>query len=478
MLSPNNLPALRDRPGSKLIICTTRDDWDILRLRPLVSTLAEFVEPHVIFIPPPADEDAPLLHMSKGHQLAVRIAYQDGAVAGFLAPDLLVSDGLVKKAVTLLESGKKAVFCPALRFGMESTLEAIQPRLLPDQPACLSPNFLSKVAVRSLHSEILRYDFKGAAFDNYPIWSYWRVPDRDGIIMYTTSWAMILGDYGAIQNHNDALLEQDTIDGFYIYQNFGHLSIKHEIVLLDDSWNGMFFSLTPESELTYFPLREIASNRKPIIGTLKRLIDMNRFYRSDVLDPLRRQFYGVPFIIHGEGIDNRYWATIAETCVILGFVRRAPQVCFQIFENIRDRHQNICKELYNNNHKYLFTHLALYTLSWKSVKRRARGLVRAIVLLVIDLIVHINRMYKRTAGKLKIIEPGTDSIDTHVIRPLLRRYGRSGLKEIIRRMPTAARRSFIYRARIKPRKMLKTMATTDYDVELARSRGNFRCKQT
>src|ERR1700730_16161534 len=37
LLAPNNLPVLKTRPGSKLIICTTKEDWAALSSRPLVQ---------------------------------------------------------------------------------------------------------------------------------------------------------------------------------------------------------------------------------------------------------------------------------------------------------------------------------------------------------------------------------------------------------------------------------------------------------
>jgi hypothetical protein len=154
------------------------------------------------------------------------------------------------KAVALVESGKKAVLCPALRYCMEPAFDRLnaQRLLRPDEPICLSPEFLSSVAVGSLHSEILRYDFEGPYFGDYPIWSFWRVPERNGIVLYTVSWALLLGDYSAIANYNDEFLGRGTIDGFFVHQNFGHLHGTESMAFLNDSYEGVFLSLTSESE--------------------------------------------------------------------------------------------------------------------------------------------------------------------------------------------------------------------------------------
>jgi hypothetical protein len=327
LLSPNNLPVLRDRPGSKLIICTTEEDWNALKTRPLVIELAKYVEPFIIYIQQPGPNDFPQLHMSKGHRLAARKAHEDKAVAGFLAPDLLISDGLIKKAVDLIEAGKQAVLCPALRFGMESALEQLNARqcFQPDQPANLAPEFLSAVAVASLHSEILRYDFESSTFDDYPIWSYWRVPDRRGIVLYTVSWAMMLGDYAAVPNFVDQFLDESTIDGFFIHKNFGHLDRADKMIFLTDSYDGVFLSLTSETELTYFPLRHYKINQYPLLGTLSRLGHINRFYHSDVLDPLRRRCYTIPIVIHADAIDSAYLSVIVESKSLM---RRATEASY------------------------------------------------------------------------------------------------------------------------------------------------------
>ena len=119
LLAPNNVPVLKSRPGSKLVVCTTSEDWSALKRRPLMRELAEHVEPLPLFIGYPEAGAAIQLHMSKGHRLAARRAYQDQAVAGFLAPDLLCSDGLIKTAVELIESRQEGGRLPgaALQHG-------------------------------------------------------------------------------------------------------------------------------------------------------------------------------------------------------------------------------------------------------------------------------------------------------------------------------------------------------------------------
>lgn len=304
LLSPNNLPLLQHVPGSKLIISTTSEDWAALRQTQLFQRLSTYVEPYFIDIgyPPPG---VPIqLHMSEGHLRAARKAHEDRAFAGFLAPDLIVSDGLVGACMAHAASGKKAVLAQALRFAMEPVVDALHKNgfMKPDAPMTLSPRFLGDLATKALHSEILRYEFESPYFHDYPIWSYWRVHGRACLVMHTVSWALLLARYG-IASYGDDLLQTSTIDGSYVYRNFAHLRDTGEMHMITDSDEALFMSLTPEAEMS-FPLRRGPSNREHQIGHFKRLTSMQRFLTSDVVDPFRRWAYQVPTFIHGDDLDG------------------------------------------------------------------------------------------------------------------------------------------------------------------------------
>lgn len=324
LLAPNNVPILKNRPGSKVVIATTRDDWDALEDRPLMRELAAYVEPLPIFISYPDKSAATQLHMSRAHQIAARRAYDDRAVAGFLAPDLLCSDGLIKTAVELIECGKTAVACPALRFNMEAALKRVIEAgfLKPGHVAALPAQFMGAVATNSLHPEILRYNFEGAEFDDYPIWSFWRVPGRDGLILYTVSWALLLADYAAIPRFTDEALNDSTIDGNYVWTNFGHLRETDKVALLSDSSEGTFISLTPENEFDFEPYNVRARKLNSIfqfmrMGTAKRTCDIRNFRNLPDIDPWRKWLYSVPIKIHGDEIDSAYEECISRTMAVM-----------------------------------------------------------------------------------------------------------------------------------------------------------------
>jgi hypothetical protein len=310
LMSPNNLPVLRDCPGSKFVIATSEQDWSALQGRPLFEQMREYVEPFFIDIGFPPEGVQQILHMSKGHRLAARKAIEDRAWAGFVAPDLLVSDGMIPFVLDKARSGKKAVLAPALRFAMEPVMAKLAERglLAPERPLDLPPRMMADMAHASLHSEIRRYEFDAPYFGDYPIWSYWQVPERNAIVVHTVSWALLLGDFAATQRYSDHFLEHGTIDGFYVYQNFYRGNRKKDLYLSRDSDELLFMSLTPEAELTYLPFQDRPIN-SAMGGEHNRLYDMHRFLFSQEVDPFRRWAYRVPCHIHGDDLTEASAAT-------------------------------------------------------------------------------------------------------------------------------------------------------------------------
>ena len=330
LLAPHNVPVLKNRPGSKILIATTAADWAYLQSRPIIQQLGRCIELFLIDIGvPQPGANAAQLHSAKGHQLGCRKAYEDGAIAGWLTPDLLMSDGLIEKTMALLEAGKKIVRFPALRYAMEPILERLQAAGLAqaNAPLTLPPEILSDIAVDSLHPEILRYDFDSDTFDDYPLWSFWRVPARRGLILYTVSWGFI-ADFTAIAKYDESRFALSTIDGVFPHDNFGHLP-EAEIGLLSDSFDALFMGLTPRDDLVFnnAPARTI--NRfygRYGLGTQKRMKDIHRLHYRPEIDASRRYLQLVPFVMHADPLDRPYKLVIRRTSALMA---RATSIGFR-----------------------------------------------------------------------------------------------------------------------------------------------------
>lgn len=321
LLAPKNVPALKGRAGSMILIATTVEDWNELKTRPLVKLLGSYIELFPIFIGEPGNTP-PQLHAAKGHRLACRKAYEDRAFAGWLTPDLILSDGLISKAVGLIDQGKKIVVCPALRFELEHPLEFLSalgyPRL--NEPLSLSAESLSALAVESLHPELLRYEFSSGDFGDYPIWTFWRVPGRKGLILYTVSWSLLFADFAAIPKYQDECFAYSTNDGPFAYLNFGHLQNTTHLAFLNDSQDGVFFSVTPKRDIILHSTAARLSNKFHgllRLGAVKRMRDISRLHRGREIDPLRRSFHYIPVIIHSDKIDFAYQQALAQTHALM-----------------------------------------------------------------------------------------------------------------------------------------------------------------
>ncbi len=358
LLSPNNLPILRGVPGSKFLISTTRDDWNALEGRPLFEQMRQYVEPVLIDIGYPDENKAlsaeitgrhrVMLHMSTGHRLAARKALADRAWAGFVAPDLLVSDGTIAFIIDKARQGKKAVLAPVFRYATEPVVESLEAQgfLRPDDPMDLKPRFLAELARRSLHSEIRSYEFDAPYFGDYPLWCYWPVPERKAIVIHSMSWGLLFGDFAKVPNYNDDVLDNDTTDGKYIYNTFYQGSLKEDLYYSTDSDEVFYLSLTPESELTYLPFQDRPINSS-FRGKENRIYEINRYLFSQGCDEFRRLAYRLPCHIHGDGLAPesiemaKTSSAIVERAIAMGNIERFGQ---RVYLDIFQRH----KDYWNN----------------------------------------------------------------------------------------------------------------------------------
>ncbi len=404
LLSPNNLPALRGLPGCKFLISTTQDDWSRLEGRPLFERMREYVEPVFIDIGYPGKEDLPILHMSKGHRLAASRAVEDGVWAGFFAPDLLVSDGTVAFVIDKARSGKKVVLAAALRYAMEPVVSSLGRLnlLRPDQPMQLDPRLLAGLACESLHSEIRRYEFEAPSFGDYPIWSYWRVPGGSAMVVHTVSWALLLADFADTHGYSDSILETDTIDGQYVYRNFYRGNDRRQLYLSSDSDEALFISLTPESELTFYPMQYRRINRTPG-GLSQRLVDIRRFLTGPDVDDFRRLAYTIPVHIHGDELVEASTSTAKRSASV---VARALRM------GAGER----------------FRHYAAIALSQVMLQIRY-GDRKLVAKLIARLIAKLRATYRR--GEAYLLRMGFG----WMIGPLLGRAKRETLERLVRMVP-------------------------------------------
>lgn len=299
LLSPNNIPALDRRRGSKFLIAAPAADWEAVQDHPMLRRLRAYAEPEWLNLEVSPDDhrmDRKMLAMSRGHRLIASRAFDDRAYGVFVTPDLILSDGSVAAMERFAEAGKKVVLAVAIRYQHEPVLAELEQGgyLKPGQPLAIGPRDLMHVALRHLHSETLRYEYEAPWFGASPVSVYWQVPDGGGIIIHSFSWAPLLVDYGALSRHDTQTFDHWTLDGDYIYRNFPEPADVHVIT---DSDEIALVSFTKESDL-HFELTPYLAYRPRWITDWYKVRSIRVLKDSGVMDPLKRRIFPIPVYLH------------------------------------------------------------------------------------------------------------------------------------------------------------------------------------
>ena len=318
LLAPRNFPILATTPSSKFLIATTANDWRQLSEAPIFRKMQQYVEAVHIEIPVCPPGLSGCQHMNVGHQLACTMAYRDKALGLVLTPDSMVSDGTIARLQELAGEGVELVVAAALRFGEEpffahlAEMGVIPPQKRAEScvPLTISGQQMARAAVNSFHPETLSYEWGAPFLFSIVPAAWWRVPEEEGVVLHSLSWAPLLLDYGAVAKHDTSTLEQWTIDGDYLFKNLGQ---SKKIYVVQDSDEMFMASWTPmaESASVFRPIPFFQTPLGKIVHKqLKSLQFCSSFY-SDVFDPLRRQVFFLPVRWHGRPI-NANWPPVEE----------------------------------------------------------------------------------------------------------------------------------------------------------------------
>ena len=242
LLSSNNIPALAGGKKNKFIFCITRQEWMSLQQHDIFLELSQYITPVFMEIPYPDSKVPPCIHMGIGHKLATNLCFQDKAYGIALTPDLVISDGTFRTVEQHALMGKQIVFCAALRFSEEAVMQGFKQNSLSENTV-LTGKKLVEIGMQSLHSETLRYDFDSPCFAANAPACYWRVPSDDGMVLHSMSWCPLLLDYSILKDHSTKTLDEWTLDGDYVYQNF---QSADQIHVCTDSDEMMLLSWGPE----------------------------------------------------------------------------------------------------------------------------------------------------------------------------------------------------------------------------------------
>lgn len=304
LLAPDNLPKLTNTGSNKFLICTTKKDWEELKQSPALKNLREYIDPVLIEIPLPPTGTSSCQHIGVGHKLATDMCFNDKAYGIAITPDLVISNGTLKTIQEKALLGYQVVLTPAIRFAEEPFFAELKAASLSSHegqlPLTLTERQLVKFGLKSFHSETESYDFESLYYGATKPVSLWRMPNEQGLIIYSLSWCPMMIDYGKISHHDTSALEEWTMDGDYIHKNFEDIN---KIYASQDSDEMILISWAP------YAYNQVLSKPNHFSKKFKHLI--NRYYlmetlRNPIFDPTKLALFPLECRWHVNDINTEW----------------------------------------------------------------------------------------------------------------------------------------------------------------------------
>lgn len=326
LLAPGNIPALDARDRSRFLICTTEEDWRAIQDAPNFVRLRALVEPVWIKFPDADPGESKMAMMSRGHALMSEAAFRAKAIGVFVTPDLILSDGAVAALQRIARQGYSVALCTALRFAHEGFFDELVARgfIRPGQPMRIAARELTRLGLQHLHSETLRFDIGVEDFAENPSAVFWRIPGG-GILIRNFSWAPLLVNYAHVSAHSTETFKDWTLDGDYVFRNFGH--DPRRIHAVTDSDEITLVSFTKESEHSFLPLKAIFLLRSGLPAYLVKLFLVRRFFHGVHIDPLKRRLFRRAVRWHGTALGARWTIPTIKSAVFVALVSARFSAC-------------------------------------------------------------------------------------------------------------------------------------------------------
>lgn len=311
LISPGNIPSLPGRP--RFIIACPEIDWNYINQSRYGRLLSIHCDVEWIPFNRPAGNESAHRAMGRAHVLLTQRAYEDKAYGVLLTPDFMLADGSMKFVEEKRQEGYKVVLTCALRSEEESLFSAMQERGVNLEHG-ISRRDLAYCAVNGNHSETKQYEWLTGYFTPNPSAVWWRM-DKDQMLIYTLSWNPIMVDYSALRSHDDEVMKKWTIDGDYIYKNFG--DAQKYIYVCQDSDEIIQVSWSPKADRA----RNMSKSSNWKLGThegyegceKEKARWLNTFFWGPSFEPLKRRIFFIPAKWHFEDLTED-WDRVEKQC--------------------------------------------------------------------------------------------------------------------------------------------------------------------
>lgn len=329
LLAPGNFPALRAGDGHRLLVATTKADWQAMANLPVMDTICEYLTPEFVEVGLPDTTDAApggevvIRHHAKCQKQLCALAFRDRAYGSVVFPDTLYSTGAVSSLLDYARAGHRLVLCAALRQSEEGVLaELAATGVLPTgakpslvgEPISIAPRTMVDLAIRHLHPEVVIYDWDYPGAPVLAAHRFWRVAGGRGLILRTFFGVPVLMDYRSIDVHDTECLERDIFENVYVRANFAKGGGLH---VVQDSDDFMLISLTADAiGHRYVPRRLPGS---PWLRELDRECGLRasmHYFVGRTDDGLKGALFNSPMRWHTDDLDGAWKQREREVSVL------------------------------------------------------------------------------------------------------------------------------------------------------------------
>jgi hypothetical protein len=236
LLTPGNLPGLRNLPHSCLHIYTTHEDEARLAKLPAFEAVWHLL-PVVVHHIKLDGQQSKYDRMNACHRDAVEDAQRDGKAVVVLSPDCLFSAHCLTHAEKLLDAGAQAIAVPGL-LGLWEELEPAAKAHVKANVLSLSGRELLALALKHLHPFQKTFFVDAPSFSGWPVMYLWKIPGEGLLARYFHLHPLV------IKPKPDAPPPKTTIDFDYVE----HACEPEHIHVIRDSDEMAVVSLCPAAD--------------------------------------------------------------------------------------------------------------------------------------------------------------------------------------------------------------------------------------
>jgi hypothetical protein len=305
LMSPRNAPELAGIAGCRLLIATTKTDWDNITLDLMFLRLQSFLTIEFIDIGDQDsacfDNDHDRLAGLKAHSLAAARSLRDKAYISFLDPTAILSDGAIARLIELASEGFNAVLTMAPLYSFHAVQLKLNARryLLPHRPIQISGRDLAHHSIEALHSTFRRCRWDGPPLPDDPVAIYLEAPH--GFVMHSTQWMVLLVDLSVLGD-STAATDISTAEHSYIERALCQCHDAARMFCVTDTDDINIVFLRPDRPFS-IPVQFSRSYEIPYwVLEVQRLLKLARYLESGPTGRIRYLLYAVPVRHHRDDL--------------------------------------------------------------------------------------------------------------------------------------------------------------------------------